>query len=524
MGACLFAMCNGFMKTLMMQGVSKWAIFVVRGNVSIILNWMMVYLRLGRTGVVRCTLGMSEPTTDPQQQKSNRSLPGITIYVRGCLGAVGATVLIITYDRFMTFADAFAIFLGLVTVFSNVLAVVVLKEHVRHTTVVGGVLCIVGIVLVVRPPFLFGPSASNISSETGGDHFSASGGRNTGVAPHSAVTVLIISNTTHDSGVLSHKNASTSPSLLTSGSINAHPIAPLATPTPYPLLTISTTMPSASLGSRRSLPDSYSHVDVPQQLSTLPTLPTLSSPSESLSMPGTPTLLGLTMLILASLCSAGAQMLSRALSGRAPHTLLHGYMSVLAVEGVAAMVMLRLPAVFPHTLEQWVICAMYIGLSQGGQLLMAQGFQRETLSVGSVLTNMEMAFAFAVDAVMLHEDITLPSLGGAGLIFIGGSIVAFGSRLRTASEEDTEGGRSQASCEGKTSPRSCWSSSSELDIRGDNLEARDAVCLDGSESMRYAAPSTQYLENGVYGEDDQGGDSSREALLPPVTSDGRDNW
>jgi drug/metabolite transporter (DMT)-like permease len=310
-GACAFSLANGFVKLLLDDNVSKWSLLFIRGAATTVLNLAVMYQLHGVDGLRRAVLGIPEETTDPDQIAHNARFPGISIYIRGVVGTLSTTVLIIVYDRFMTFSDAFAIFLGLVTVFSNVLAAFVLREHVHIATLVGGAVCILGIVLVAQPPFIFG-----------------------------------------------HKDPSTS------------------------------------------------HLY--------------------------PTVTGLVLLSVAALFCSTAILFTRALNGRAPQSLLHGFMSVMGLEGLAAITVVHLSSTFPHTWGHWTYAILYIVCGQVGQYLSAAGFKYENMSVGSVLANMEMGFAFLIDAVMIHEHVTWVSVFGAVIIFAGGAIVAFRAQLSSA--------------------------------------------------------------------------------------------
>ncbi len=65
---------------------------------------------------------------------------------------------------------------------------------------------------------------------------------------------------------------------------------------------------------------------------------------------------------------------------------------------------------------------------------MATGFRYEQVSIGAVLTNLEIAFAFIVDTVFLHESVTILSVVGATAVFLGGAIVTLGSRSSSSGE------------------------------------------------------------------------------------------
>jgi drug/metabolite transporter (DMT)-like permease len=141
-----------------------------------------------------------------------------------------------------------------------------------------------------------------------------------------------------------------------------------------------------------------------------------------------PTVIGVTMLALAAFLSSGTIYLTRALNGRAPQTLLHGYMSVLATEGLLVMIFFDHHSQMPGTVGQWMLALGYALSGLVGQYLSVAGFKYENMSVGSVLANMEMAFACLIDVVLIHEPLSWVSIFGAVVIFAGGGIVALKSQ------------------------------------------------------------------------------------------------
>jgi drug/metabolite transporter (DMT)-like permease len=356
LGACFFATTSGMFKLLLNAGVSKWALFFARAAVTIPLNLLIAYQLRGWPGVTRAVMGEGEPDLHEKEEKALlqagkeqttttiiafvHKLPGYIIYLRGIVAALSITFLVLAYEKYMNFADTFAIYLGLVTVCSNVLAAVVLKEHVHNATILGGALCIVGVFLVIKPPFIFG-----------------------------------------------------------------HPVSPPA----QSGSDVGLLAPKVNVSAHRARVESG---------------PTTSTHS---------LLIGMTLLFLASCLGAFSALLTRVMRTRTPQTLLHGLMMCIGLEGLLAMWVLDYPDTFPQGALQYTLALAYILFALVGQLASAKGFQHETLSIGSVLINTEMAFAFLIDATLLHEQVTALSICGAIVIFLGGGIATFRPGASSAS-------------------------------------------------------------------------------------------
>ena len=75
--------------------------------------------------------------------------------MRGLAGSITAAVVLYTITNVMNFADTFALFLGLGTITTNIVAILYLKEKLRMDIIIGACLCIVGIIFVAKPNFIF---------------------------------------------------------------------------------------------------------------------------------------------------------------------------------------------------------------------------------------------------------------------------------------------------------------------------------------------------------------------------------
>jgi hypothetical protein len=70
------------------------------------------------------------------------------------------------------------------------------------------------------------------------------------------------------------------------------------------------------------------------------------------------------------------------------------------------------------------LLSFYVLFCHAGQLIMAAGYSRVSASVASVLANSEVLFACVADALLLHEQLSLLTLAGVLVIFLGALLAA----------------------------------------------------------------------------------------------------
>eukprot|EP00947_MAST-08B_sp_MAST-8B-sp1_P000423 g423.t1 len=128
------------------RGVSAFFMLFLRGSVTILLTSIMVGARKGRPGLFRMLTGRSEDIKKvgerphAPRRRCEAWRPAMAVYGRGAMGAVSAAVLILCFTVFgTTLADAFAIFLGTMTVSANIIAVIFLKEKLQFRWTLSGV-------------------------------------------------------------------------------------------------------------------------------------------------------------------------------------------------------------------------------------------------------------------------------------------------------------------------------------------------------------------------------------------------
>ena len=92
----------------------------------------------------------------------------------------------------------------------------------------------------------------------------------------------------------------------------------------------------------------------------------------------------------------------------------------------------------PQGLWQWALVLAYIISAQIAQITLAIGFKHEGAAVGGVLQNLELAFAFTLDAFFLGEAIEPWAVVGAFVIFFGAVIAGLGKTSAGASDDDTD--------------------------------------------------------------------------------------
>jgi drug/metabolite transporter (DMT)-like permease len=189
--ALIFALGNSCTVVLGNEGVSPWAILLLRGAMSSVLNVAVVSKLRGRAGILRMLRGEGEPpplkrpaapsepaattTNNNNNNNNNTASPppspppppthptaartirnGYGIYLRGFFGTVSTCIILYVFSSgLLTFADAFALFFGTSTVMAQGLARVFLKERLKWNVICGALLCIAGIVFVTKPRALF---------------------------------------------------------------------------------------------------------------------------------------------------------------------------------------------------------------------------------------------------------------------------------------------------------------------------------------------------------------------------------
>lgn len=147
----MFASANASAKALYTHGaVNVISIFLLRSLVVYLMNAALVVAGIGgapRSDVVGVLL----------LRAGSRRTHMLTL-MRSLLGAGGIVTLNISFAAFLTFADAFAIFLGLATMLSILGARFLLgaSERASWRTLVGGIATVMGIVFVTQPSAIFG--------------------------------------------------------------------------------------------------------------------------------------------------------------------------------------------------------------------------------------------------------------------------------------------------------------------------------------------------------------------------------
>lgn len=150
-GALMFASANASAKVLYTHGaVNIISIFLLRSLVVYLMNAALVFAGVGgapRSAVAGVLL----------LRAGSRRTHMLTL-MRSLLGAGGIVTLNISFAAFLTFADAFAIFLGLATMLSILGARFLLGASERSSwrVLLGGIATVVGIVFVTQPSAIFG--------------------------------------------------------------------------------------------------------------------------------------------------------------------------------------------------------------------------------------------------------------------------------------------------------------------------------------------------------------------------------
>ena len=177
--AAIHATGNATLKQLSARGVNVFAALFLRGVISIVLNLLVARVCYGTNFVRNVISGFPLPpkhsATDIVHDSSGALAPRVAcskgatyfsnikssisvghgIYLRGLAGSITAAVVLYTITNVMNFADTFALFLGLGTLTTNVVAILYLKEKLRMDIIIGACLCIVGIIFVAKPNFIF---------------------------------------------------------------------------------------------------------------------------------------------------------------------------------------------------------------------------------------------------------------------------------------------------------------------------------------------------------------------------------
>ena len=153
-GAFVFAGCNVLAKVLYLAGTSQAALFIIRGAAVFLLNGALDAVRNGRASAKDClTLRVD-----------SAALARLAL-CRSVAGFFGITLLNIAF-MYMHLADVFAITLAVLTLGTTALAVGCLGERLSASTLGGGAIALVGIVLVTQPSALFAgvpPSATGVA-------------------------------------------------------------------------------------------------------------------------------------------------------------------------------------------------------------------------------------------------------------------------------------------------------------------------------------------------------------------------
>ena len=177
--AAIHATGNATLKQLSARGVNVFAALFLRGVISIVLNLLIARVCYGlnfcknvisgfplspkhsatdivhnSSGTLAPRVACSKGATYFSNIKSSISV-GYGIYLRGLAGSITAAIVLYTITNVMNFADTFALFLGLGTLTTNVVAILYLKEKLRMDIIIGACLCIVGIIFVAKPNFIF---------------------------------------------------------------------------------------------------------------------------------------------------------------------------------------------------------------------------------------------------------------------------------------------------------------------------------------------------------------------------------
>uniref|UniRef100_A0A0G4FUL4 EamA domain-containing protein n=1 Tax=Chromera velia CCMP2878 TaxID=1169474 RepID=A0A0G4FUL4_9ALVE len=155
-GAGVFASSNAVLKMMQDRGMSSmFATLAFRALQTCLCNSAIVFFRKGASGLKRTWLGLPEREKERDaEQPSCTDSCGFLIYLRGAAFCCQLFMLLASFTFYLTFAEAFAIFLASVTVATNVFAVVLLCEPVQIVVLSGAFVSISGILLVSKPEFL----------------------------------------------------------------------------------------------------------------------------------------------------------------------------------------------------------------------------------------------------------------------------------------------------------------------------------------------------------------------------------
>ena len=123
------------------------------------------------------------------------------------------------------------------------------------------------------------------------------------------------------------------------------------------------------------------------------------------------------VLLLAGTAFSGFLSLSRYLNKRSPETLLHGYMTLMLVVVVTAFAVDPKIFFFSLNAENVALTATCVFLLYLGQIAQATGLKYEGATIGAILANSELFFAFLMDATLLANAVDLFSIVGAAIIF-----------------------------------------------------------------------------------------------------------
>eukprot|EP00966_Prymnesium_polylepis_P303342 7006892-Prymnesium_polylepis.1 len=153
-GAWSFAGANAVAKTLYSRGVSECTLFLFRSPVVYLMNVTLVWLRKGQPHELRAVVML---TVD-------RRRTCLLLVLRSCLGFTAVMLLNLTMHYFLSFADTFSLFLGVMTCATVIGARVLLGsgERLGVRELCGGGATLVGIVLITQPPALFAGGGSRV--------------------------------------------------------------------------------------------------------------------------------------------------------------------------------------------------------------------------------------------------------------------------------------------------------------------------------------------------------------------------
>lgn len=153
-GAAMFSSANCCAKALYVrQAINLVSLFLLRSLIVYLMNAVIVTLR--RYEPVRDVLGV--------RVRGRHTLA--LLVLRSAVGAAGIVLLNLSFAAFLTFADSFAIFMGVSTLLTIVGARALLGgERLGLRVLIGGAATLLGIGFITQPPAIFGSGGTPVSA------------------------------------------------------------------------------------------------------------------------------------------------------------------------------------------------------------------------------------------------------------------------------------------------------------------------------------------------------------------------